>query len=136
MSDTYDKWLDRAYEKIPKNASTRERFELPEIQILMQGNRTFIKNFKQICGTMNRDEQHFLKYFVRELATAGNIDGEQAIFQGKFKNNVVRHLVEEYVKKFIICSVCNSPDTNLIKESRFRFLMCDACGAKTSLGTS
>lgn len=135
MSDSYEKWLDRAYEKFPKSTLKRARFELPEIQNIITGNRTFIKNFKQICEAMNRDEQHLLKYIVKEIATAANIEGEQAIFQGKFGVNLIKHLIDEYVEKFIICPVCRSPDTKIVKEGRFRFLVCEACGAKSSLGT-
>lgn len=135
MSGSYEKWLDRAYEKFPKGLSKKSRFELPEIQSIIIGNRTFMKNFKHICETINRDEQHILKYLVKEMATAGNMEGEQVIFQGKFGANLIKHLLEEYVKKFIICPVCRSPDTKLIKEDRFRFLVCEACGAKSSLGT-
>ncbi len=135
MSDQYGKWLNRAYEKLPKVELKKARFELPEIQSIIIGNRTFIKNFQQICEAMNRDEQHLLKYFVKEIATAGNIESEQAIFQGKFGTSLISHLIDEYIKKFIICPVCRSPDTKIIKEERFRFLVCEACGAKSSLGT-
>lgn len=132
----YEKWLDRGYGKLPKTTLKKERFEIPEVKSFIVGNRTFIKNFRQICGLINREEQHLLRFLARELATAGNIEGEQAVFQGKFNEALIRRLVEDYVKEYVICPVCRSPDTKIVREGRFRFLVCEACGAKSSVRVS
>jgi len=97
------------------------------------GNRTFIKNFKQICGALRRDEQHLLKFVAKELATAGSMEGEQAVFQGKFDKSLMERILDDYVNGYVICPVCRSPDTKIVKEERFRFLICEACGAKSSV---
>ena len=31
------------------------------------------------------------------------------------------------------CPECGKPDTNLVKEDRINFLVCEACGARTSV---
>ena len=129
----YEKWLERAYSKLSKATAKKERLDIPELQHLIMGTRTFIKNFKQICNILNRNEHHLLKFFVRDLATAGSIDGEQAVFQGKFNINLIQRLMDDYVKQYVICPVCHSPDTRIAREERFRFLVCDACGARSSV---
>ena len=68
----------------------------------------------------------------REMATAGSLDGARAIFQGKFKNDTLDSLVQHYAQEFVVCPVCKRPDTKIVKEKRFSFLTCDACGAKSS----
>lgn len=130
---TYEKWLDRVYSKLPKTVERRERFEVPEVRSFIVGNRTFIKSFKQICEAINREEHQVLRFLAKELATAGSMEGEHAVFQGKFNEALIRHLIEDYVKEYVICPVCRSPDTRIVREERFRFLVCEACGAKSSV---
>jgi len=134
--ETYDKWLDKLYSKLPKGSSRKERFEVPEPQHLLVGNRTYIKNFKQLCSILRRDEQHMLRTISKELATAGTIEGDQAVFQGRFNYPLIRKIVQDYTKEFVICPVCKSPDTRMVREERFRFLICDACGAKSPVRSS
>ncbi|MEM2273205.1 MAG: hypothetical protein QXX56_03185, partial [Candidatus Bathyarchaeia archaeon] len=33
--------------------------------------------------------------------------------------------------EFVNCPICKRPDTKIIKEKRFNFLVCEACGAKS-----
>ncbi|MFQ6075787.1 MAG: translation initiation factor IF-2 subunit beta, partial [Candidatus Bathyarchaeia archaeon] len=96
------------------------------------GNRTIIHNFKEFCDRLRRDQNHFLKFLSSELATAGTIEGARAVFQGRFRADILERLVSRYVKDFVICPVCNQPDTRIVREDRFNFLICDACGAKSS----
>ena len=85
MSD-YDKLLDRAIEQLPPEVFETKRFSVPKAYSVIQGNRTFIQNFREIADAMNRDPQHLLKFLLRELGTAGNLEVERAIMQGKFTN--------------------------------------------------
>ncbi|HNU62742.1 MAG TPA: translation initiation factor IF-2 subunit beta, partial [Methanofastidiosum sp.] len=79
---------------------------------------------------LNRDVEPFLKYILRELATAGNMSGQEAIFQGKFSSSVISDKIEKYAKESVICTECNRPDTRIIREDRITFLQCEACGAR------
>jgi len=132
--EEYVGMLDRAYSRLPKIAPKRVgRFEIPEVKHMIIGNRTLIKNFKQISETIRRDENHLLRFLAKEMATAATIEGEQAIFHGKFSVETIKRLIESYVKEYVICPVCRSPDTKIVKEERFRFIVCEACGAKSSV---
>ena len=97
--------------------------------------RTYVVNFKEIADAMNRDPQHLLRYMSREMATAGTMDQARAIFQGKFRSDALDRLVQRYVEEFVTCPVCKGPDTKIVKEKRFSFLQCEACGAKSSVRT-
>jgi len=122
--------LDKAREGLPKGASKSERFELPNPVTMVMGNRTVLQNFKDICDKMNRDPQHLIRFLSKEMATAGSIEGGHATFQGKFGSETIRNLLERYVREFMRCPVCGGPDTKIMKEHRFVFLICEACGAK------
>jgi len=85
---------------------------------------------------LNRDPLHILRFLSREMATAGALDkAGRAIFQGKFKSDTLERLIKHYVDEFVVCPVCKRPDTKIVKERRFSFLACEACGAKSSIRT-
>lgn len=133
MSKQYSEYLERAFEKIPKKDKSEERFEVPSPSSTVFGPKTIVYNFGDICLKMNREPRQLLKFLSKEMATAGSIDGTRAIFQGKFSEQTIKQLLQIYCDKFIICPICNRPDTKIKKEDRFSFLICEACGAKTSV---
>ena len=133
MSEDYAKLLDKAYSNLPKTVGTGERFEIPKVVGIRMGRRTIVQNFGDISGVLNRDPHHLLKFLSREMATAASLDGSRAIFQGKFDVGTVTRLLTIYAQRFVICPICNRPDTKMEKEERYLFLRCEACGARSSV---
>jgi translation initiation factor 2 subunit 2 len=95
--------------------------------------RTIISNFKDVAGAFDRDPQHILKFLTREMATAATYHDGRAIFQGKFRHDSFERLLQRYMENFVICPVCKRPDTKVVKEKRLTFLVCKACGARSSV---
>lgn len=133
MDMNYEEMLKRARSKLPHEVLEKKRFEFPRPRSSTIGVRTILYNFKEISDILNRDPNHLLKFLSGELATAGTIDDSRAIFQGKFSRDTIDRLVKRYIDDFVVCPVCKLPDTNLVKEKRFHFLRCEACGAKSSI---
>jgi translation initiation factor 2 subunit 2 len=133
LSEDYAKLLDKAYSNLPKTVGTGERFEIPKVVGIRMGRRTIVQNFGDISGVLNRDPHHLLKFLSREMATAASLDGSRAIFQGKFDVGTVTRLLTIYAQRFVICPICNRPDTKMEKEGRYLFLRCEACGARSSV---
>jgi len=131
--ETYKKFLDRALSQLPPEVSRKDRFEIPEPVSSVSGNRTILYNLKEICDRLRRKREHLLKYLSKELATSGNIDGTHTVFQGRFDNATIRKLIERYVQEFVYCPTCHQPDTRIVREDRYNFLVCDACGARSSV---
>jgi translation initiation factor 2 subunit 2 len=129
----YETLLNKAYEKLPKPVKTSDRFEIPIVETIVQGNQTIIKNFSQIYETLRRDPKHLLKFLTKELATPANFDGSRAILQSKIPQSLIQKKLEAYIKEYVFCKECGRPDTRLIKEDRIFFLKCEACGAKASV---
>lgn len=128
----YEELLNKAYEKLPQTAKYLDRFEVPVVETIVQGNQTIIKNFSQICETLRRDPKHLLKFLTKELATPANFDGSRAVLQSKIPQSLIQKKLDAYVKEYVLCKECGRPDTKLTKEDRIEFLKCEACGAKTS----
>ena len=133
MSFNYDDLLKRACAQMPEVQAKRERLELPRIMIQTVGMRTIIGNFKEIADALDRDPQHLIKFLTREMATAATFHESRAIFQGKFRADSFERLLQRYLEGYVICPVCKRPDTKLVKEKRLSFLVCNACGAKSSI---
>ena len=133
--EDYESLLSRAIEQLPPEVFEIKRFNVPKAYSVIQGNRTFIQNFKEVAEALNRDPQHVLKFLLRELGTAGNLEGGRAILQGKFTHFLINERIDEYVEKFVVCHECTRPDTRIIREDRIFILKCTACGAKAPLKT-
>jgi len=127
----YEWLLNRAYSSLPKKTfmKRKERFVIPRAEVIISGKKTFITNFKQICETVNRDPKIVLKFLLKELGSPGEFTDQAAIIQGEFPSKTINTLVNRFVKDYVICPVCNSPDTILIKERKIMYLKCMACGA-------
>ncbi len=129
----YETLLNKAYEELPKKVETSERFEIPIVDTIVQGNQTIIKNFTQIYQTLRRDPKHLLKFLTKELATPANFDGSRLILQSRIPKSLIQKKLEAYIKDYVVCKECGRPDTKLVKEDRITFLKCEACGAKASV---
>ena len=86
---TYEDLLEKAYEKLPKMKEQEERFEIPKVEAVIEGNRTIFRNFIPVAQALRREPRHLLKYLTKELAAPGNIDGQRAIFQSKLFTKII-----------------------------------------------
>jgi translation initiation factor 2 subunit 2 len=133
MTFNYDDLLKRACEHMPEVSTKKERLELPRIQLQTVGMRTIFFNFKEVADALDRDPQHLLKFLTREMATAATFHDSRAIFQGKFRSDSFERLIQRYLEGYVTCPVCKRPDTRIVKEKRLSFVVCNACGAKSSV---
>ena len=128
MVDPYEALLNKAYANITVQSESTERFIVPEPKSYIEGKTTVLENFAEIANVVRRDQDHLMKYLLGELGTAGKIDGNRAIFNGKFESTLINGLIKSYVDDYVICSECGKPDTRLVKDDRVLLLRCDACG--------
>ena len=133
MSFNYDDLLKRACAQMPEVSAKTERLVMPRLYVTTAGMRTTISNFKEVADALDRDPQHILKFLTREMATAATLQDSRAIFQGKFREDSFERLLQRYLESYVVCPVCKRPDTRIIKEKRLSFLVCHACGAKSSI---
>ena len=136
MVQKYEELLERAYVKLPTVGKAEAvRLEIPEIKGALSGNKTIISNLEAIAKSIRRDINHVFKFFLRELATTGDMKGTEAIFVGKFRPDFLQGKVNKYVKEFVLCYQCSKPDTHLEKAASATLLICEACGARESVRT-
>ena len=129
----YEDMLDDAYTKVKQIDSSSGRFEIPKIEGHFEGKKTILTNFFVVASHIRRDPEHFLKFILKEVAASGHKDGERLVLNMKVPSVKINSKIEQYVKEFVLCTECGKPDTEIVKEGRFNFLHCLACGAKHSV---
>jgi translation initiation factor 2 subunit 2 len=130
IMQSYEKLLDKAFKKLPEKVGSEGRFKIPRAEILPAGAKTIITNFTELANTFRRKPEHLLKFLLKELATSGDLYGSKLTVQGRFRSDVLGKKIELYAKEYVLCPDCGRPDTKLVKEDRFLFLKCEACGAR------
>ncbi|MFO8019458.1 MAG: translation initiation factor IF-2 subunit beta [Promethearchaeia archaeon] len=129
----YKKLLNKAYKEIPKDVIQSTRFRIPTTHIRREGRNTYITNFFKIISKLNRDKNHFLGIFLKNVGTFGETRGQQLFLKGYHKRRVLNRIIKEYAEDYVLCDVCNKPDTKIIKEGKKEYLKCTACGARREI---
>jgi translation initiation factor 2 subunit 2 len=134
-ANDYEVLLKRLQDKVGNTAKkARSRLEIPTPQIIWVGKNTIFRNFMDFPKALRRDPEKFLLYLNKELASAGYITGERVIFLGHKTLSSFQALIDRYIKDYVQCPVCGSPDTHTEKSKpKVAFLICEACGAKSSI---
>jgi translation initiation factor 2 subunit 2 len=125
----YDSLLERAKKKLPTTLESHDRFQVPEPDVMIEGKTTVIRNFGDIVDTLRREPDHLLGYLLRELGTAGTMEGRRIVFKGKVGTAQVAERIKDYVDEYVLCSECSRPDTKIVKDGRVLILTCETCGA-------
>lgn len=134
IDQNYEKMLEEAYKEIKPIESKIERLEVPNVEGRIEGNKTIITNFKQICSYIRRDVNHVLKFLLKSLATFGSMKGDRLVLMRKISSKEINEKIAIYIQEFVMCKECKKPDTELLREDRLTFIHCMACGAKRSVG--
>jgi len=137
---TYDELLKRIFkiihEKNPdQDRQAARRFVMRPPQVVRSGTKkTAFVNFMDIAKTLHRQPKHLLAFLSAELGTVGTIDGSnQLILKGKFQQRNIETVLRKYIKEYVTCHTCRSPDTILSKDIRLFFLQCMTCHSKCSV---
>ncbi|XP_050587690.1 eukaryotic translation initiation factor 2 subunit 2 isoform X1 [Bombus affinis] len=139
---TYDELLVRVFnimrEKNPDMvAGKKQKFVMRPPQVVRIGTKkTSFANFTEICKTLHRQPKHLLDFLLAELGTSGSVDGNsQLIIKGRFQQKQIENVLRRYIKEYVTCHTCRSPDTILQKDTRLFFLQCETCGSRCSVAS-
>jgi translation initiation factor 2 subunit 2 len=139
---TYDELLNRVFnimrEKNPDMVTGEKRkFVMKPPQVNRVGTKkTSFSNFADICKLLRRQEKHLLNFLLVELGTSGSLDiNKQLTIKGKFQQKQIENVLRRYIKEYVTCHTCRSPDTTMVKEERLFFLKCENCAATCSVAS-
>ena len=130
----YERLLKRIEDKLGNSdEESGNRFELPIVDVMWEGQKTFLRNFSEFPKILRRDPDKVLQYLSKEFAVPAERLGDKAMFVGRRAPDDFTRLFQIYVKDYLECTTCKSPDTKVLKENLISFLVCEACGAKSTL---
>jgi len=138
----YDELLQRVFgimrDKNPEMGTGKtKKFVMRPPQVVKVGTKkTAFANFIEIAKMLHRQPKHLLQFLFAELGTSGAIDGNnQLIIKGRFQQKHIENVLRRYIKEYVTCHTCRSPDTILNKETRLFFLQCMTCHSSCSVQT-
>ncbi|XP_062396264.1 eukaryotic translation initiation factor 2 subunit 2-like [Sardina pilchardus] len=139
---SYDELLNRVFnimrEKNPDMvAGEKRKFVMKPPQVVRVGTKkTSFVNFTDICKLLHRQPKHLLAFLLAELGTSGSIDGNnQLVIKGRFQQKQIENVLRRYIKEYVTCHTCRSPDTILQKDTRLYFLQCETCHSRCSVAS-
>ncbi len=136
MSDKYffDN-LESVYKELDEKSSGTTKMIVPNPQLEKTTTNTYWRNVKKILMTINRPPEHFIDFINKELNTGewiSNSKSDGIVLIGKFTVNQITHVLQTYIKKYVICNICNSSNTTLEKNKDLRSYVveCKKCNSK------
>ncbi|CAL1262618.1 unnamed protein product [Larinioides sclopetarius] len=125
-------------EKDPnRDIDCKKKLIMKPPQIIRIGTKksSFV-NFIETCKLLHRLPQHLQSFLLVELGTSGSVDGNnQLIIKGRFDQKQIESVLRSYIKEYVTCHTCRSPDTVLQKDTRLFFLQCETCGSRCSVAS-
>ncbi len=129
----YEKLLKRIEKNISNTNKVENRLKLPAPDVTWEGKKTYLRNFIDFPKALRREPEKILQYLTKEFAVPVERIGDKVMFIGKRDPEDFTRLFQIYLKDYVTCQTCTSPDTKVVKENRISFLHCEACGAKSTL---
>lgn len=132
QKDDYDYifLLERLYSMmVPRDPSKRKSIQPPILE-RMGSKKTSFSNFVVIATMLQRPQEHIKSYIDSELCIMSSISAKnQLIMCGKFVPKNIEVILKKYISEFVLCKVCKTLNTTLIKDSVTRLWMvsCDIC---------
>ncbi|EFP11395.1 CRE-IFTB-1 protein [Caenorhabditis remanei] len=136
---TYEEALTLVFQvmkdKNPDFAGDKKKFAIKLPEVGRAGSKkTAFSNFLEICRLMKRQDKHVLQFLLAELGTTGSIDGSNClIVKGRWQQKHFESVLRKYIKEYVMCHTCKSPETQLTKDTRLFFLQCNTCGSRCSV---
>ena len=133
MDLDYETLLDKAFKELKTKSTSEERFKIPNLESMIQGKKTIIRNFRATFKTLKRDLKQVSKFFVKETGVPATIVDNQLILNGIFNSYKISQIYQRYINQFVLCKQCGKADTKLIIEKGVSMMKCEACGALTPI---
>ncbi|RKP05072.1 domain found in IF2B/IF5-domain-containing protein, partial [Thamnocephalis sphaerospora] len=137
---TYQELLGRIFKILRQNnpelSGEKRRYTIAPPQMVRDGKKSVFANIADICKRMNRPMEHLIQFLFTELGTTGSVDGSnRLILKGRFQQRNMEHMLRRYIREYVTCKLCKSPDTTISKENRLFFMHCESCGSTRSVAT-
>ncbi|KAK0408362.1 hypothetical protein QR680_003909 [Steinernema hermaphroditum] len=110
------------------------RYKMPRLMAKVEGKgngiKTVIANMVEIAKSLERPPTYPTKYFGCELGAQTNIDtkNDRYIVNGEHDANKLQDILDGFIRKFVLCTACDNPETTLTVKRNVIHSKCKACG--------
>ncbi|KAI1316635.1 hypothetical protein EDD11_009670 [Mortierella claussenii] len=112
----------------------RIRNNNPQKQAVEIPASTQIQNLTAVARALNRPIEYLSKFFELELEMQGVMDDRQRWFKlcgGELSEAELMMVLDKFIRRFVLCYICNNPETALIIFNTHIMKECGACGQTT-----
>ncbi|KAF9359878.1 hypothetical protein BGX26_011168 [Mortierella sp. AD094] len=112
--------------RIRTNNPQREAIEVPA--------STQIQNLTAVAKALNRPLEYLSKFFELELEMQGVMEDRQRWFKlcgGELSEQELMIVLDKFIRRFVLCFICNNPETALTIFNTHIMKECGACGQST-----
>ncbi|KAF8982113.1 hypothetical protein BGZ46_001793 [Entomortierella lignicola] len=112
--------------RIRTNNPQKEPIEVPA--------STQIQNLIAIAKALNRPLEYLSKFFELELEMKGEMEDRQRWFKlcgGELTEQELMIVLDKFIRRFVLCFICNNPETALTIFNTHIMKECGACGQST-----
>lgn len=125
---------------LKNNKDPHYRYKMPKLTAKVEGSgngiKTVITNMTQVAKSIGRHPSYPTKYFGCELGAQVTINNDLFIVNGCHDPDKLQNLLYSFIKKFVLCTKCNNPETNLTIRDGKISQKCIACGHDTVIPKS
>jgi translation initiation factor 2 beta subunit (eIF-2beta)/eIF-5 len=127
--------VDEVYNKLENKSNNINVLILPNLICECFTTKIVWKNINEYLNTINRNDEHFLKFLRFEchgknISWNSNNKDDGLVFHNMKKQKEIKELSIKYINNYVICSSCNKYNTNLNKNKdvkKYEFICLD-CG--------
>jgi len=112
------------------------RYKMPKLVAKVEGKgngiKTVIVNMSDVAKALDCPPTYPCKFFGCELGaqTQFNFKDDRYIVNGSHEAGKLQQLLDVFIKKFILCTECENPETTLLPNEKKQIIRqtCKACG--------
>jgi translation initiation factor 2 beta subunit (eIF-2beta)/eIF-5 len=121
---------------IKASGDEKQRYKMPTILTKTEsggnGVKTVFANIEDVAAAIFREAEVLHKYFGYELGAQATFVSKENkyLVMGEFPADILQKKVFEFIEKFVLCSKCRCPETDVEAGPKGRsvILRCRACG--------
>ncbi|KAF9394242.1 hypothetical protein CPC16_011945 [Podila verticillata] len=113
---------------------SRVRTNNPQKEPITIPASTQLQNLPAVSKALNRPLEYITKFFELELEMQGELEDRQRWFKllgGEVPEHELMLTLDKFIRRFVMCFICNNPETALTVFKTHIMKECGACGMAT-----
>ncbi|KAM0678301.1 eukaryotic translation initiation factor 5 [Binucleata daphniae] len=110
---------------------------MPALKLASEGKshntKTVLQNISEIAKSLNRSTNNIIKFIECEKGVKIECKDDKVWIKGKHETKDLQNMIYKYINMFVLCKVCDNPETVYKTEDEKLYMECLACGEKSDV---